>query len=803
MRAFLFVFAVILAVGLLFTINGPDAGKRVAPHPATQAATATPVATPAAISAIADYPDRGELVVGDDTRQVVRVGASTWHPVQISEAHALRAIADGAMTVQAPNGETLRLNYERHVEHPDGNWSWIGREEGSAPGTESVLTFGEKAVFGTIRQGNSDLKVTTEAGSTWLVETDASRSAGSKVAANDDDFLIAGAIAKAKASAAEPMPAANALVGQEPGTQAVTAAAAAPAVVDIAMGFTTGFASRLGGDSQARTRLNFLIDLTNQALTASGINAQIRLVHALQVDYPDATPSRTALFDLTGVDCTTATNGSQYLSDRRVNCTPITQPAGLVPLTQARNTFGADVLVLVRKFEDPEQVSCGSAWMLGGGQNTLDASSAPYAMTVISDSSGELFPDNGNTCHELQLAHEIGHNFGQQHDVVTASGTDDSDGNGSLLDPEEFGRHPYSFGYSTDGTAADISTIMSNRRPTQTRFRVYANPLITCGTQPCGDAATADNARSMAQTIPAVALFRATVVPPAARPFAGLYSIHTMGASGFTDMHVLTGESGYQTFSLHTPTSLGQAGTSNLWAFALNDLNRDGVPDLYCIYRMGASGHTELYVLDGANNYRSALLQIATVLPPTGTGLEWVFRLGDYNRDGVADLYTLYRIGASGKTELHVVDGATNFQTYLAHIATGLGQTGTTNAWQFELADRNGDGVLDLYCINRAGLQNTEVHVLDGAGGFQTPLLQIGTALAPVGTGNEWDFKLADYDRDGVTDLYTIYRIGASGKTELHILDGRSNFSQFSAHIATGVPATGTDTAWKFELWPQ
>ena len=38
------------------------------------------------------------------------------------------------------------------------------------------------------------------------------------------------------------------------------------------MGFTTGFATRLGGESQARTRLHFLVDVTNQAFVASGIN---------------------------------------------------------------------------------------------------------------------------------------------------------------------------------------------------------------------------------------------------------------------------------------------------------------------------------------------------------------------------------------------------------------------------------------------------------------------------------------------------------------------------------------------------
>lgn len=517
MRTSLFVVAAILGVGLLVAVDRPDTGMRMAPQ--TEATESiSPVAAIGlrqTASAIAAHPDRGQLLAYDRERRVLRSGASTWHPVHISEAYALRAIAESGMTVRAPNGEIIRLRYERHFEHPDGNWTWIGREDGSAPGTETVLTFGEKAVFGTIRQGNADLSLTTEAGSTWLVETDYSRSDSGRIAANEEDLLIpTGMPNPMAASAPEPVPMrASGPVEQIASLSIEPATAWTPTTVDVVMGFTTGFATRLGGESQARTRLHFLVDTANEAYLASGINAQIRLVRSLQVDYPDATHNRTALFELTGVDCTEQTSGAHYMSSSRWDCTPITQPVGLQPLTAARATYGGDLLVLVRKFEAPEQVSCGSAWMLGGGQSTIDANSAAYGMTVVSDSSGDLFPDNGSTCPDVHLAHELGHNMGQQHDLVTAIGSDDSDNNGNLLDPEEFGRHAYSFGYSTDGTLSDIATIMSNRRPNQTRYRVFGSPLIsTCGGAPCGTADQEDNARSMGEVMPVVAAFRTTQV---------------------------------------------------------------------------------------------------------------------------------------------------------------------------------------------------------------------------------------------------------------------------------------------------
>ena len=67
------------------------------------------------------------------TRRVMRSGRGAHlAPREVSEAHALRAVVDGGMVIDAPDGKPIRLRYERHVEHPDGNWTWIGRPIGAA-----------------------------------------------------------------------------------------------------------------------------------------------------------------------------------------------------------------------------------------------------------------------------------------------------------------------------------------------------------------------------------------------------------------------------------------------------------------------------------------------------------------------------------------------------------------------------------------------------------------------------------------------------------------------------------------------
>ena len=122
-------------------------------------------------ASIASLPDRGSLLAYDRTQAPVRRGAYTWHPAQLSEAYALRAIADGSMRVTGPAGQPIQLQYERHVEHPDGNWTWIGSVAGAGKGAEAILTFGKDAVFGTIANGRgAPLQVTTAGGRTWVID---------------------------------------------------------------------------------------------------------------------------------------------------------------------------------------------------------------------------------------------------------------------------------------------------------------------------------------------------------------------------------------------------------------------------------------------------------------------------------------------------------------------------------------------------------------------------------------------------------------------------------------------------------
>ena len=122
--------------------------------------------------AIAGLPDRGQLLAYTAGAPFSR-SAYTWHSVALSEDHALNAIATGTLDVPAPDGSTIALKFDHAVDHGDGNWTWIGRPAGTKPGTEAIITFGPKAVFGTVPYGRKPaLRIGSAQGRTFLMETD-------------------------------------------------------------------------------------------------------------------------------------------------------------------------------------------------------------------------------------------------------------------------------------------------------------------------------------------------------------------------------------------------------------------------------------------------------------------------------------------------------------------------------------------------------------------------------------------------------------------------------------------------------
>jgi cytochrome c peroxidase len=263
-----------------------------------------------------------------------------------------------------------------------------------------------------------------------------------------------------------------------------------------------------------------------------------------------------------------------------------------------------------------------------------------------------------------------------------------------------------------------------------------------------------------------------------------------------TELHTLDGFFNYASFSRQIGTALGQSSANHTFEFA--DFNADGRDDLFVIFKSSTgSGMTEVHILDGATNFSTFLLHTPTALGQVGSNFE--FEVAKLNSDAIPDVWAIMRSETgSGKTELHILDGATNYQSFLRQTGTII-PVGNAN-FEYEVADWNHDGFEDLFAIFKSGTASgkTEVHIASGANNHQGYLLNTATAIAQ--TGANWDFELADYNDDRVPDVYGIFKSEtASGKTEVHILNG-ANMQVFLLHKATALAQT--DSNYEFIVRP-
>lgn len=701
-----------------------------------QAADSMLAAKAKAISGIAQYandskrsigsaPDRGELFTYQPGATALHEGAYTLRQVSLSEEHAIRAAVTGVMAVPGPNGTDIKIAYERHEEHPDGNWSWIGRVIGGDQAQEAIFTFGQDAVFGSIPQANGpSLKLTTQRGIAYLMQADASRlfrghRAGGDVkvaayrpslgGADSSEALVEMAMAKVRATS-----------GADISTKAFTSAN----TIDLVAGYSNGLAARLGSDQAAVTRLNQLVTAGNQALLNSQVNARIRLVGAVKVTYADNTDNGVALDQLTGNDGENA----------------VTVPAALAPLRTARETTGADLVTLVRDFQQTNN-GCGIAWLLGAnGGNISPASDSPFGYSIVSDGSYDL---SGNTyfCEDISLVHELAHNMGSAHDVGNAGGTP--------------GRYPYSYGYKTTAAAGNFFTVMAYGDDNQTLYRVFSNPAITtCGTRACGVANSADNARSLTQTIPVVATFRATVVP-----IGG--TVSDFNGDGLSDILWRNTRSGRNTIwkSANSATEQTVATLADLtWKIVgSGDFDGDGVTDI--LWRNSSTGRNSIW----KSGNSTKLQAVATVADPAWT----VAGVGNFNTDNKADI--LWRNTRTGRNSIWF-SGNTATQRSVATLSD-------LNYKIVGIGDFNGDGISDILWRNSANGRNS---VWKSA--LNTSLIGMTTVAdqrwTVVGVG--------DFDSDGKSDV--LWRHTASG----------ANSIWKSANSRTPqVVASITDQRWK------
>lgn len=637
--------------------------------------------------------------------QTLAAGAQSAWPVKVDENQAFNAIFKGGMWLPDAAGGRVYAKYDHHILHDDGDWSFVGKVQTQYGAQSVVITFGKDAVFGTIPQPTGyPLRLTTSHGSTLLIHTDGAALARSprwlSLHARQDYKIPP----RHGGAAAQPQRATQAQA------QTLDGAASGP-VIDVMVAYTPGFVSEYGTVSAALTRINNLVDVANQAYSDSQVHQSIRLVHTVQVNYPDNNSNETALDDITGSDGT--------------NPHPI--PSSLQQIASLRTQYGADLVSLVRSFNNASDAGCGDGWLIGGGESQIVPSrDNVFGYSEVSDGS-----DAGFYCLDSTFAHELGHNMGNAHDRANADAP---------------GAYSYSYGYKT-GAASGFATIMAYGSASQTPLDLFSNPNISlCQNQPCGiadnSASSADNAHSMNNTAALIAQFEPTMV-------GATHGVHNdVNGDGKSDLFWYNTASQQMTYWLmNGPTRMSYqefAVPSGYQPLATGDFDGNGYADI--IWKSSAGA---LYMwLSNGSSFTSQYVGVY----PAG----WVLAgTGDVNGDGNTDLF--WYNPTTGQFTYWLMNGATLMSYHLFNSNPGLTPLAT--------GDFDGNGSADVLWETSSGAMY--IWLFNGSTFNYYAMGQYPQGWQLVGA--------EDVNGDGMTDL--LWYNPTSGQMTYWLMNGATRIS--------------------------
>ncbi|MEZ5015222.1 MAG: hypothetical protein R2794_13115 [Chitinophagales bacterium] len=147
---------------------------------------------------------------------------------------------------------------------------------------------------------------------------------------------------------------------------------------------------------------------------------------------------------------------------------------------------------------------------------------------------------------------------------------------------------------------------------------------------------------------------------------------------------------------------------------------------------------------------------------------DYFYAYGDWDNDKVPDLFAINTNGYLA-TDLHIMSGATGFKTYLLQTALPLDKHMADPYMDFQVMDWNTDGVIDLLAIRepiKMSGGNYRVYILSGTNDADGNPFQImiDSIDLPYTYGTmDLDFALGDYNKDLIPDLFVLQSGKPSG----------------------------------------
>ena len=317
---------------------------------------------------------------------------------------------------------------------------WTGRVEGESASAVSIVVK-DDALNAVISSGTDR----------YLIEPDA-----------DGVYEVVEVDVTAFPQEAEPL---RPSLAPAPFTAAAVTSGDSAALIDVLVVYSDDVRVNLGGTAAAQAAASNAIAATNTAYQNSGVTPRLRLVGTAEVSYAETGDLQTALYALQG-----------------------TADGQMDEVHALRTQLGADAVAMLA-------LSGGSACGIGFMMSSPSPNFASYAFSVTA---------SGCAVGNLSFPHELGHNFGLEHDrYVSPNGTP---------------AYPYGFGYiDANKQFRDIMAYANGCSGTCPRVQYFSSPLLTYLGRPLGisyesaPATSADAVRALNNAASTVANWRQAV----------------------------------------------------------------------------------------------------------------------------------------------------------------------------------------------------------------------------------------------------------------------------------------------------